>query len=161
MTLHIEQMPSTTSDAGFTLLEALVVLAILVLTYSIAMPRIGASRNSIGLPAQSAMLGADLRTARSQAISENRAVAVDFNVSEKHYTAPPGNTKRDFGTDVELEFTVARQAMRGESGARIVFFGDGSSTGGHIKLTQAATTCNIDVIWLSGSVSGDGCRGEK
>ena len=63
-------------DAGVTLLEALVVIAIMALIAGLMAPNIGASLDLLSLRQSAAVLQADLRIARATALRTGRPVVV-------------------------------------------------------------------------------------
>ncbi len=127
-------------DRGFTLLEMLVVLAVLGLMVGLVVAR-GPMR-SAGLDARMAanQLAGTLRAARSEAIARDRPVAVAI----------------DGGAGTVRVGTAAPRAVGATlSGlARpLVFLPDGSSAGAAVIVAAGAIRKRVTVDWLTGRVS--------
>ena len=131
----------TRGSAGFTLLEMLVVLAILGLTAGLVASRARPGAGGLELRGAAGQVGNLLREARAQAIATNQAVAV---------RADPATARLGIagGREMALPRGVALQA----SGA-IGFSGDGSSTGGSLLLAEGPRRLVVAVDWLTGRVS--------
>ena len=65
-------------QAAFTLLELLVVLAVVSLTVTIIGPRLAAGMPSVSVRGAAAEIASGLQEARNRALTENRAVAVEL-----------------------------------------------------------------------------------
>ena len=87
----------TPNDRGFTLMGMIVVVAIILVLLSIAMPPIGNTIQSVRLEASTSGLAGDLARARIEALKRNRVVDVTFT-SETEY---------------EIEFVGARKLENG------------------------------------------------
>lgn len=138
-------------DGGFTLIELIVVLAVLGLMAGLVVSR-GPLR-SPGLEARAAVgeLAGGLRLARAEAIARDRPVPFALDVDAHAYRvgdAPP----RALPPAVALRLlTTAGQAGGGVG--RIVFAPDGSATGGWIELAGAGRRWRIGVDWITGGVT--------
>jgi len=138
-------------DAGFTLVELLVALAVAALVMA-ALP-LGLRRDGGAAAVQrtAADIGAALRRARAAAIAENRPAVFAIDLAEGRYTAdrappaalPPG---------LEISVRAADMAIAGGR-AGIGFYPDGSSTGGRIAIAGGAATAHVAVDWLTGHVA--------
>lgn len=125
-------------DAGFTLLEIVVVLAIVGLMLGLVATRGPLRSGRMDLEAATRGMVGALRVARSQAIARNRPVAVTLTAH---------------GYRVQGQQTVALPADIMLAGAsEIRFAPDGSASGGRIVLHGKALRTSIAVDWLTGSI---------
>ena len=137
-------MPSsdarTAESGGFTLVELLVVLAIMALMAAIVLPFIGQGTAGAGLRAAGAELRANLQAASSDAVTQSRTVIFrgdpsgGFWLGQRHYS---------LGERTPLRVTVA-------GAGPIAFYPWGGSSGGHIRIEIAQSWRDIDVDAVTG-----------
>jgi general secretion pathway protein H len=140
---------SRDAQEGALLIELLVVLAILALVSTIALPR--ASRGpSLGLVASD--IAAKLRAARTMAIAQNRDVAFAVDTERRSYGVAGIGAPRTLPTATDLSVTAARPYIREAKEIQLIFFSDGTSSGGTIRLTEQHQSVAIGVEWLTGAV---------
>ena len=143
-------------DSGATLLELLVVLAILALVAVLSLPGLRGPTHSVELRSAALDLTNHLRFARAAAIGRGRSVAVAFDLREHRYrTEADGRTIR-LPRDIVLTLTTAQEYVRGNGTASLVFFPDGSSTGGQILLQRNGQKVGVGVNWLTGDTRIEG-----
>ncbi len=138
-------------DAGFTLIEILVVLAILGVVLGIMIGN-GPMR-SRGLQARAAAgaLAQSLRAARAQAIATDQNVSVAIDPG-RHVFAPDRGAVQHISPD--LAMAVLPPALPAQGTAKVIrFSADGSSTGGEVLLGDGKHRIAISVEWLTGKVS--------
>jgi prepilin-type N-terminal cleavage/methylation domain-containing protein len=120
--------PPNSCEAGFTLVEVLVVLAIMATVITLAVPAIRRQGGGVESQNELAVLEAQLREGRRSAVS--RATAVDVRVPESvayRPTVPPALAEP--GT--------------------VRFYADGSSSGGALFFGGRHL---LQIDWLSGSI---------
>lgn len=145
-------MRARSPQAGFTLIELLVVLAIMGLAYGLVAPLLAR-----------ALPGGDIGTARREIVSALRetraAAAVDgrprafmatragdgWTAAGRAVASPPGVT-------VAVE---GAPAARRDGRQAIVFFPDGSATGGRVTARAGRGAAQIEVDWVTGRVEAD------
>jgi general secretion pathway protein H len=130
----------------------LVVMAILALVTAVALP-------SVRLPGRGPPLGlvavdiaAKLRAARAMAVAQNREIAFAFDTQARTYAVEGTGRPEPLPPGADLSITTARQLVRGSEEARLVFFSDGTSSGGTIRLSHERRSVAITVTWLTGVV---------
>lgn len=138
-------------QAGFTLIEMIVVLAIL----SFALVLITGFRplrsRSLEINTAAADIAAQMRLARSAAIAGNRPVAVEFDLAGHSYHT--GNAaRRRLSPNFSLELLTILGERRDANIGGIRFNPDGSSTGGRIVISDGSQRLAIGVDWLTGRV---------
>ena len=139
-------------QAGFTLVELLVVLAVMGVLAALAAPRFDRLLPRLGLDAAAGEVAAVLHAARAAAVRGNREVevVVDVRTGVIGYGAAPRRHAVPDGIAVTLH--TARGEGMDESSGAIRFFNDGSSTGGGLTLARAEASRRILVDWLTGDV---------
>jgi general secretion pathway protein H len=140
------------TDSGLTLLEMLVVLVIVSLGLAIALTATRNPSRGLELRATAQNLMTQLRTTRAQAIARNVAAGVSFDVSQKRYKSDADVRWYQLANDMALTASVAGGLNRANDGRRIVFFADGSSTGGSIRIARGNQWIDVSVEWLTGAV---------
>ena len=135
---------------GFTLLELLVVITILALASTLVGLNFGGDRLSLDAVART--LVTDLRYVRSRAMVGNADTALVVDLDRGAYYSRAAKIERDLPASVALELTVDRRDTDGKQG-RIVFYPDGSSSGGKVRLTRNGRGIDITTAWLNGYVS--------
>lgn len=149
-----EPSPGT---AGITLFEVLLVLTIVALSASVAMPLMQPDSSQQRYWPTVVMIAADLRAAQSRAMSRNRRTTFELNTSRRTYRVSPGGRKRQLPAGITITVETARPLTSG-SIARLMFFPDGSSTGGSIRIALAGRSSRVLVNWLTGRVQIEGDR---
>lgn len=136
-------------DSGVTLVELLVVLAIIALAYAVAMPSLRGTARSVELRAVAQDLASHLNAARAQAMRRGEPVTVVIDTTERRYGSAAAGRSVQLPADVALTVTTARELIAGGE-ARMGFYPDGSSSGGRIVLRRGLEAHAIGVEWLTG-----------
>ena len=134
------------SSAGFSLIEMLVVLAIIALAAT-ALPMLGAGLPGVRLRAEADRIASVLRDLRDAAIRRDATTQLTIDPAARTYTAT-GTAPRG------LPASVTRIEMQNPGGCCIRFFADGTSTGGTVVLRGIRRSAVIRVDWLTGAVHG-------
>jgi general secretion pathway protein H len=144
----------TAAQRGFTLLEIVLVMAIIALASVLAAAAMTGGFKGMQLKASAKEIASNLRYTRTQAIATGKPQRFVIEPAKHAWQAPNGH----HGTipdKLGIEFTGAREARanaaRQDQGA-IEFFPDGAATGGRIRLTAGKSAWDIDVAWLTGQV---------
>lgn len=140
---------------GFTLLELLVVLAIIGLIAAAIPGFIPGGGSSTALDQTAGALAAGLREVRDAAIRENRDGLFVVDVEGRQFRPGAGAEPVRIDGDVTLDMITAKRERLGETEGGIRFFPDGSSTGGRVTLAVGGRRSTIDVDWLTGDVRVD------
>jgi general secretion pathway protein H len=129
--------PVQRAEAGFTLIEMIVVLAVVGLIGGLVLMRQPWTSAAFEREATQRALAEALRLARSRAIAQGRNVSVVTGTAGFSIDGSPVRT------------LPAHQAL---SASRIIFMPDGGSSGGTIVLAAGQTRSAVAVNWLTGRV---------
>ena len=146
--------PGTTSHArGVTLLELLVVLAIMALIAALVLPTFGAGVSSSELRSSARQLAAGLRAARSEAVSQRRETFLVLDLEGRRFKVDRDPREHALPPRIDMKlFTAQRDIVDAKTGA-IRFFPDGGSNGGRITVASGERKFDVDVDWLTGRVA--------
>jgi general secretion pathway protein H len=141
------------SDRGFTLIEMLVVIAILAAAAAILVARGPARSRGLEARAAASDLAQTLRLGRSRAIAADRDVRVVLDL-QTHGLLLDGAARP------ALPGSVALAAVMADGGAArrravFVFAPDGSASGGQVVLAAGERRTVVAVDWLTGRVGVD------
>jgi general secretion pathway protein H len=146
-------------QAGFTLVELLVVLVIMVLGASLMGPNISSGNDRAKLTAASRDLTSALRYARGQALMSQQEVTVTLDLAKNQYHIDSLHQKNyKIAKSIEINLRTAQVDIESDKKGRLRFFPDGSSSGGQITLTQGNATLEVRINWLTGTITIDDDR---
>ncbi len=141
---------------AYSLLELLLVLAIAGLLITLIPPMFSKGASSAELKASARGVVAGVRSARSQAISQQKTLALRFDLQEKNFRIEGNSKIYRFPSDLEIKLELAQSAQAGKNKdfddniGVILFFPDGSSSGGRVILGYGERQYVVDIAWLSG-----------
>jgi general secretion pathway protein H len=140
------------ASKGFTLLEIMLVLFIVLLGFGVIGSRISSGNDSAAHQAAARDMMSALRYARGQALISRKQSTIDINLNENTYTVSGKDKVYTIPEKIAVTVVTAQEELSGDGEAAIRFFPDGSSTGGRIKLEREGTNWQIDINWLTGQV---------
>jgi general secretion pathway protein H len=140
-------------DDGITLVELLVVLAILALVLISSVPALRRPSPEVELRLHALKIVAALNAgrARSQATGFDTAFAIDPQTNTWRLIGGGGHSLIPAGMFLTLK--AARVTTRNLRDVQIVFFPDGSAAGGQLSITKGEHRAEITVDWLTGAVA--------
>jgi general secretion pathway protein H len=137
---------------GFTLLELILVMFIVVLAVGAISINIGQGNSSVKLKTVARDMASALRYARGRALMTRQPAWVEFNLAENFYQVQGRDSKYEFSDQIDVTLNIAEDTFNQQDSGRILFFPDGSSTGGRIDLEWEGFLQRIDVNWLNGKI---------
>ncbi len=157
----------TAAEAGFTLLELLVVLVLATLMLSLVVPRFAAVVPGVELKSTAQKTASLLRYARSRAMAESRLITFSLD-PEAHGLRLSGRdepvllpatlslTLSDEGSlALGNEILMPQAAGTSLPAPSIRFYPGGGSSGGSLLLSGPSGRYRIEVDWLTGGVHID------
>jgi general secretion pathway protein H len=138
---------------GFTLVEVLIVLAIMVAMIAILMPIGGRQRQHARLAAGAREVAEGLRLTRSRAILDSRPAAFLIDVRQNVFRVAGAAAPAELPPGVNVTLLTTKDATNGTSVGAIAFYPDGSSTGGGVTLSASGEGYIVSVDWLTGGIS--------
>lgn len=139
-------------EAGFTLLELIVVVAILALALTLIAGYRPPWSAALGVRGAASELAMTLRLARSQAISRDGPVSVAIDVAGRRYRIGQGPA-HSLPSSFKVELLTVASEQHATNVGEIRFNPDGSSTGGRVTIGDESYMVAVRVAWLNGRVS--------
>jgi general secretion pathway protein H len=137
---------------GFTMIELLVVMVIIVAGLSIIGPSITTGHASSQIKAAARDMGSALRFVRGQAIAKQQAAKFHLDLSQNSYQLEGRDKVFQIPNNIAITLVTAQSQISEDGQGQIVFFPDGSSIGGRITLQLEKFKKQIDINWLTGYV---------
>lgn len=139
-------------QAGFTLIELIVVLAIVAIAAAMVVVR-GApiSPSSQARLAANEVAGA-LQSARSEALVTNRSVAFTLDTATRRYRWGQ-QAEHALSGDLQLALLTGREQLVSKSAGFVRFDPDGGSSGGRVTIAGGDRVWMVGIDWLTGRVS--------
>jgi general secretion pathway protein H len=138
-------------EAGFTLIELVVVFVILGLVLTLFVTRISGPSPGLQIRAAANELAAGLRQARSTAIARDRSVTIVVDTGQHAWRAADGAIKT-FPPGAAVGIVMANGDVA-QGAMAIRFESDGSSSGGRVDLAAGRQRIAVEISWLTGRVT--------
>jgi general secretion pathway protein H len=146
---------------GFTLLEILIVVSIIALSYTL-LPKIFFSGVSgADLKSNARQVAGGLKLARDAAIYSRKSAFLSLDLGNRAFTVDGDAKVHQLHPEVELKLFTAQDDLVSDTVGTIRFFPDGSSNGGRITVGSGARKYLIDIDWLTGRVTIDEGKDDK
>ena len=141
------------STNGLTLIELLIVLAIMAIVAAFVMPMFGAPVSTSELRASARQLAAGLRLAQSEAVSQRRETFLWLDVAGRRFKVDNDPQLHTLPSKIDLKLFTAQNDLVNENIGAIRFFPDGGSNGGRITVAAGTRKFDVDIDWLTGRVA--------
>ena len=139
-------------EAGYTLVEMLVVLVLLGMATAVSLPYATSSGQAQKLNATASQLASLFRQAQTVAYVTNKDVIVSFERDKFKWLVTRGSPQLELDRSLTVTaLTVEGQVSEKEISYR--FFPAGGSSGGRVVLEVNKNKVAIDLNWLTGAVT--------
>jgi general secretion pathway protein H len=145
-------MPRSDAEAGFTLIEAVCVLAIIGLIAGLVLPAIPRATSQERLAGYAVQVAALLKGDRIAAIRSHAQVATSLDAERRIVISGATASVVEIPADVSFQALLAQRCGDRLVGATIDFFPSGESCGGVIAIARQGVGYQIRVNWLTGGV---------
>lgn len=150
---HSGRATARARSRGMTLIEILVVLAIIALLAAIALPMLGPGASTMEMKQAARQLASGLRLARSEAVATRQEMFVTLDLEGRRFKVARDPKEYPLPKAVEIKLFTAQNDIVDEKTGAIRFFPDGGSNGGRITLSAGERRYEVDVDWLTGRVA--------
>jgi general secretion pathway protein H len=140
-------------QAGFTLLELIVALAIAALVFALIIPSSLHRNAHVTLERSARDLAEALRMTRSRAVLDNRSARFMVDTDHATYRVEGARTLETLPRGMQVEIVTAAEETEGTGLGAIRFYPDGSSTGGDVALSLGQDRVDVAIDWLTGNVA--------
>ncbi len=138
---------------GVTLLELLVVMALMGLIAAMAVPMFGSGVSSTELKSSARQVAAGLRFARSEAVATRNETRMWLDLEKRAFRVDHDPRQHNLPAGLEMKLFTAQNDIADEKVGSIRFYPDGGSNGGRVTLAAGERKFEIDVDWLTGRVA--------
>lgn len=142
---------------GMSLLEMVLVLALVAALAMMAAMAMSGGMDGMQLRSTGKTLAAELRYARTRAISTGVAQQLQINPGSRRWQGADGH-HGELPQALVVTFTGAGQLQARKDEGVVRFFEDGASSGGRIELRAGKAVWRIDVAWITGEVKAGPLR---
>ncbi|MFO1187426.1 MAG: prepilin-type N-terminal cleavage/methylation domain-containing protein [Alphaproteobacteria bacterium] len=142
--------PLSPGSAGFSLMELIVVLAVLALAAAVIAPRVPFAARAFALKAEARAIQSALEEAGARAVSTRRAETVAIDLRDLKLKG--SGLERPLNREVAITATFAQAAQSDGRVATFIFFPDGTATGGRVTLRRGTRAIAVEANWLTGAV---------
>ena len=150
------RMPSPCPVArqrGVTLLELLVVLALMALLATVTLPLLGSGVSTTAMKGAARELAAGLRQARTEAMASRRETLVMIDLEGRRFVVGDEPKPRAMPDGIEVKLFTAQMDIVNDKVGGIRFYPDGGSNGGRVTLAAGERRFEVDIDWLTGRVA--------
>jgi general secretion pathway protein H len=140
-------------EAGFTLLELIVALAIAALIFAVVIPSSLHRNAHVAVQRAARDVAEALRTTRGRAVFDNKPVRLMVDTDHATYRVEGARRLESLPAGMRVEIVTAAEETEGTALGAIRFYPDGSSSGGRIVLTLGQSRMDVAIDWLTGGVA--------
>lgn len=140
------------SDAGFTLLEMVCVIAIVAMLAAVLMPNLSRGTSRPRLEGYAIETAALLKSDRTTAMARQATVTTRVDAPARLLRAGGSDRTLQVPDDVDIAAMLPARCNERPAGGTITFFATGMSCGGTIILSRLDAGYEVRVNWLTGGI---------
>jgi general secretion pathway protein H len=141
-----------TREAGFTLIEAVAVIAIVAILAALVFPMLPQGTTRPQLEAYALRVAAVLKADRTAALRSRERVETFLDRGTHEIVSGAGAGEVRLPEDVAFDAIVSETCAGRANGSAIDFLPSGMSCGGSIALARPGVAYHVRVNWLTGGV---------
>lgn len=140
-------------QSGFSLLEVIVVITIIALSYTLLPKMVFSGVSGAELRSNARAVATGLRRARDAAINTKREAVMSINLENREFTLPNDAKRHKLNEKLDVKLFTSEADQISDKVGMIRFYPDGSSNGGRVTVAAGERGFEIDVDWLTGHVT--------
>ena len=147
----LRPLPVRSGDDGFSLLELVIVLAMVAGITALSLPNLWRRPVDVALRATALDMAAMMRATRADAVRRNGERAFLIDPAQRTYWSDANPAPRPIPASLGIEADFSARARVQTTSGRYAFFADGTASGGAIVLREGTTTATIAINGLTGN----------
>lgn len=144
-------VPRRRHARGVSLVELVIVIVLVGLMSLLAASAMGGGFKGMQLRSSAKEIASQLRYTRMRAIATGETQRFSIDPRTQAWEAADGR-RGEVPAALDVAFVGARQAQQTQDVGAILFFSDGASTGGRVRVSRETAAWDVDVKWLTGEV---------
>lgn len=149
----IDSRRVASSSGGFTLLEVLLVVVLIALSYTLLPRMFGSGVSGTELKSNVRAVAAGLRLARETAINTRAEAILSIDTERRVFTVTSDERPHALHEKIELKLFTSQADVISETTGSFRFYPDGTSNGGRVTIAAGEREFAIDIDWLTGRVT--------
>ena len=147
----LRPLPVRSGDDGFSLLELVIVLAMVAGVTALSLPNLWTRSGDLALRTTALDMAAMMRATRADAVRRNGERAFLIDPAQRTYWSDANPALRPIPASLGIEADFSAPARVQTTSGRYAFFADGTASGGAIVLREGTTTATIAINGLTGN----------
>lgn len=146
-------MQFTNRQQGYSLLEVIVVIVIIGLSYTLLPKMVFSGVSGAELRSNARAVATGLRLTRDAAINTRREAVMTLNLEAREFTVQNDAKVHKLHDKLDVKLYTSQADLITDKVGTIRFYPDGSSNGGRVTVAAGGRAFEVDVDWLTGRVS--------
>ncbi|GAB6194969.1 type II secretion system protein XpsH [Lysobacter xanthus] len=143
--------PAARRARGVSLIEIVIVITLVAVMSLLAASAMNGGFKGMQLRSAAKEVASQVRYTRTRAIATGHTQRFVLDPA-RHTWQAAGERHGTLPEAVRVSFTGAREVQPTPGEGAILFFADGASTGGRVRLSRDTAAWTVDVAWLTGEV---------